>query len=60
MNFPQIIDLIINKSFSPIYLLYGDEPYFIKKICHALQKNVISEDAFKKDVISFQKKVSHS
>ncbi len=57
MNFPQIIDLIINKSFSPIYLLYGDEPYFIKKICHALQKNVISEEnrAFDEKIIYAEK-----
>ncbi len=43
MNYFQIIDAITEKSFSPIYLLYGDEPYFINKICQALQKNVVQE-----------------
>tara|TARA_S200000501_G_C20858732_1_gene758754 strand:+ start:2390 stop:3397 length:1008 start_codon:yes stop_codon:yes gene_type:complete len=45
MSYFQIIDSITNKTFSPIYLLYGDEPYFIKKICHALQKNVVVEES---------------
>jgi len=45
MNYSQIINSITQKSFSPIYLLYGDEPYFIKKICDALQKNVVEEES---------------
>lgn len=57
MNYFQIIDTIAKKSFSPIYLLYGDEPYFIKKICYALQKNVITEEskAFDEKIIYAEK-----
>ncbi len=57
MSYFQIIDSITKKSFSPIYLLYGDEPYFIKKICSALQKNVIAEEskAFDEKIIYAEK-----
>lgn len=57
MNYFQIIESITKKSFSPIYLLYGDEPYFTKMICSALQKNVIVEEsrAFDEKVIYAEK-----
>ena len=59
MSYFQIIDSISKKSFSPIYLLYGDEPYFIKKICSALQKNVIAEEskAFDEKIIYAEKSI---
>ena len=59
MNYLKIIDLINKKSFSPIYLLYGDEPYFIKKICFSLQKNVVPNEskAFDEKIIYADKNI---
>ena len=32
MNYSDIIESIRNKDFHPIYLLHGEEPYFINEI----------------------------
>lgn len=43
-NFTQHISDIKKRNFSPIYFLYGEEPFFIDEITNALQKYVLSED----------------
>ena len=42
MNFSNVIDSIIKKNFSPIYLLHGEEPFLLEKYQKNL-KNIISE-----------------
>jgi len=44
MNFSNVIDSIIKKNFSPIYLLHGEEPFFIREILKEFEKNIISEE----------------
>ena len=39
----EIIKKIKSKEFSPVYLLHGEEPYFIDLICDALLKNALEE-----------------
>tara|TARA_B100000902_G_scaffold274888_1_gene260697 strand:+ start:29 stop:1024 length:996 start_codon:yes stop_codon:yes gene_type:complete len=41
MNYTDIIDSINNKNFSSIYLLHGEESYFINEISKLLEKVVI-------------------
>lgn len=43
MKFNEIIASIQKKSFSPIYFLQGDEPYFIDQISDAIEKNALEE-----------------
>lgn len=31
------------KNFAPVYVLYGDEPYFIDKVAHYVEHHVLSE-----------------
>lgn len=42
-TFESIIKEINEKTFHPIYVLQGDETYYIDKIVEALEKNVLSE-----------------
>ena len=42
-KFPDIIKSIKNKVFYPIYLLHGEEDYFIDQICNAISDNVLNE-----------------
>ena len=42
-TYPEILANIAKKRFSPIYLLHGEEPFFIDSIARALEENVISE-----------------
>jgi DNA polymerase III subunit delta len=44
MNFETIIQNLKNKVYHPIYLLQGDEPYFIDQVSDYIEKNVLSED----------------
>ena len=44
MNFSNVIDSIIKKNFSPIYLLHGEETFFIREILKEFEKNIISEE----------------
>ena len=39
----EIIKKIKSKEFSPVYLLHGEEPYFIDLICDALLNNALEE-----------------
>jgi DNA polymerase-3 subunit delta len=43
MTFEQIISDIRNRKFYPIYLLMGEEPYFIDQISDLLQNTVLDE-----------------
>ena len=42
-TFDEICRDIINKSFAPVYILMGEEPYFIDKIEELLVKNVLND-----------------
>ncbi len=43
-NFAEIIKEIKSGKYAPIYLLYGDEGYFIDKIIDSLLEKVLTED----------------
>lgn len=43
-TFEQILSDIQNKIFYPVYLLCGDEPFFIDQISRLIEKSVLSED----------------
>lgn len=43
MTFDEIISDIRNKIYRPIYLLFGEEPYFIDLITDEIQENVLNE-----------------
>lgn len=40
----RIINDIKNKNIKPVYLLTGDEPYFIDYVASYIEKNVLTED----------------
>ena len=44
MNYSKIIDSINNKKIAPIYLLHGDEPYFINEIIKLLENIVVKNE----------------
>lgn len=41
--FPQLLQQLKKKQYESIYLLHGDEPYFIDQIADYLEANVLSE-----------------
>lgn len=43
MTFPQIIKELKAKRYAPIYLLHGNEPYYIDKISKYIEDNVLTE-----------------
>jgi DNA polymerase-3 subunit delta len=43
MDFKQLLHSIRNKDFKPIYILHGDEPYFIDKISNVIEENALEE-----------------
>ncbi|MCL2415051.1 MAG: DNA polymerase III subunit delta [Bacteroidales bacterium] len=43
MTFDQIIQNLKNKVYHPIYLLHGEESYFIDEISDYIEKNVLDE-----------------
>lgn len=43
-TFREIVTSIRKKSLSNVYLLMGDEPYYLDKIVEALEENVIAEE----------------
>lgn len=43
-DFRSIIQDIHKKNFAPVYLLMGEEPYYIDKITEALEKAVVEEE----------------
>lgn len=44
MSFEQIKKDIIQKKFQPVYLLMGDEPYYIDELTDLLAKTVVPEE----------------
>ena len=43
MDFKTILNDLKNKVYSPVYLLQGEEPYFIDAISDYIEKNVLSD-----------------
>lgn len=43
LNVQEVLSSIRQKKYHPIYLLHGDEPYFIDKISDFIEKNVLTE-----------------
>ena len=52
MTLEQIITDIKNKIYKPVYLLTGDEPYYIDKLCDFMEENILeeSEKAFNQHI----------
>ncbi|MDR9397966.1 MAG: DNA polymerase III subunit delta [Salibacter sp.] len=44
MNYKQLIVDIRQQKFKPVYLLHGEEPFFIDEITHAVEEHALSED----------------
>ena len=44
LTYRDILDRIKKKDFSSVYLLMGEEPYYIDLIVEALEKNVVKEE----------------
>ena len=43
VTFREVMTAIKKNQFSPVYLLMGDEPYYIDQITKALENNVVEE-----------------
>lgn len=43
MTYEQLIDDLSKKKYSPIYFLYGEEPYYIDKVSDYISENVLTE-----------------
>jgi len=43
MNYTDILKDVKAGKFLPVYLLHGDEPYFIDKICDAIEEHALQE-----------------
>lgn len=43
-DFRQILQGISRKEFAPVYILMGEEPYYIDKITEALERSVVAEE----------------
>ncbi len=44
MKYEEIMRDLKNKKYHPVYLLMGEEPYFIDKVTNYIAKNVLSAD----------------
>ncbi len=44
LTYRDVLDRIKKKDFASVYLLMGEEPYYIDLIVEALEKNVVKED----------------
>jgi len=42
LTFEAILKDLKSKKYSPVYLLHGDEPYYIDKISQYIEKNVLN------------------
>ena len=53
MTYDQILNDLKNKIYKPVYLLYGEESYFIDKITDYIAENVLTEQekAFNQTII---------
>lgn len=43
MDFPSLLKAVKAKEFAPVYLLHGDEPYFIDQLEAAIEANALQE-----------------
>ncbi|HEY1024858.1 MAG TPA: DNA polymerase III subunit delta [Sphingobacteriaceae bacterium] len=43
MSFAELLKDLKNRKFKPVYLLHGEEPYYIDRISEYIEKNVLSE-----------------
>ncbi len=43
MSYPKVIQQIRNRVFHPVYLLHGEEPYFIDQIANVIAGEVLQE-----------------
>lgn len=43
MSYPELIKDLKNRKFKPVYLLHGEEPYYIDKISEYVEKQILSE-----------------
>src|SRR5690606_40788422 len=43
MSFQTILSDLKNRKFYPVYLLHGEESYYIDAVSHYIAKNVLSE-----------------
>lgn len=43
-DFQSLIRSIKKREFAPVYILTGEEPYYLDKIAEALEENVVSEE----------------
>lgn len=43
MSFADLLKDLKNRKFKPVYLLHGEEPYYIDKIVDYIEKNALSE-----------------
>jgi len=43
-EFNRILSDLKNRIYHPVYLLSGEEPYFIDLLCDAIENGVLSED----------------
>ena len=44
LTYTEIITSLQAKKFAPIYLLMGEEPYYIDLISDYIEKNILTED----------------
>lgn len=52
-SFNEIITSIKHKKFSPVYILMGEEEYYIDEIVKALEENVLTEDERDFNLLTF-------
>ena len=53
MTYDQILNDLKNKIYKPVYLLYGEESYFIDKITDYIAENVLTEQE-KADLLALE------
>lgn len=44
MEYKEILSDLEKKIYHPIYILHGEEPYYIDKICDYIEKNILREE----------------
>lgn len=40
----SVVKSVKNKDFSPVYFLFGEEPYYIDELCNFMESNILTED----------------
>lgn len=43
MSLPELIKDLKSRKFKPVYLLHGEEPYYIDKVSNYIEQNVLSD-----------------